>query len=291
MTSLPPGLSAEPIIPSTSPGSPKCSMLLCEITTSKHRASVSSYATRNSVLPSSPRRPALARACSIARRSRSTPTTRRAPPCASASACRPLPHPKSSTSRSLTISSNRGTKRRRPASDSSSSSSSSRCSSAPTLAGSRDSASSSLSAIPMRAPEKRRSELGSKHASGRAIGRYSEQRREGVDDQPGQAADERAVDADELQVAPDRELDAARGGVGVPAVHRLRYQARDLVLVALEQHERDLQHPVVDLLHQRLVGQHGTAERRQRALDRLGRVPVGLLGVAHERVLRVAPER
>src|SRR5829696_5528717 len=46
------------------------------------------------------------------------------------------------------------------------------------------------------------------------------QRRDQIDQHAGEAADDRAVDADELQIAADRQLDAARSELRIPCRNR-----------------------------------------------------------------------
>ena len=56
-----------------------------------------------------------------------------------------------------------------------------------------------------------------------------------MDEEADEATDDGAVDADELQVAPDERLDAIRRVLGVPALDRRGDEGRDLVAVTRDE--------------------------------------------------------
>src|SRR6476469_1378469 len=58
--------------------------------------------------------------------------------------------------------------------------------------------------------------------------------RDGVDQHPHQAADDGAVDADELQVAADVQLDPAGGLLAVPALDGVRDHRGQLTAVTVD---------------------------------------------------------
>src|SRR5690606_611001 len=76
--------------------------------------------------------------------------------------------------------------------------------------------------------------------------RSADQLADGVDEQPDQATDDGAVDADELQVTADLELDAVGGVAGVPPGHGRGDHVADLALRALDQLDRGRRDPAVD---------------------------------------------
>src|SRR3569623_1469766 len=61
--------------------------------------------------------------------------------------------------------------------------------------------------------------------------RLSERGGQEVDRDPDEAADQRAVDPDELQVAPDRVLDPVGDRARVPPAHGFRNELHDLPAV------------------------------------------------------------
>ena len=91
--------------------------------------------------------------------------------------------------------------------------------------------------------------------------RRSEQRlADGVDRQAGEPADDRAVDADELQVTADLQLDAPRRVGAVPALDGRGDEVGDLTAVVLDDvGERPLD-PVLELRLQLDVGGQALAE-------------------------------
>jgi hypothetical protein len=88
-----------------------------------------------------------------------------------------------------------------------------------------------------------------------------------VDHEPGEPADERAVDADELQVATDGQLDAAARFVGVPLLDRGGDEVGDLVPAGVDDVARRGFDPRVDLVGERGVGRDAGSERRGRPSD------------------------
>jgi hypothetical protein len=70
---------------------------------------------------------------------------------------------------------------------------------------------------------------------------------DGVDDEPGEPADDGAVDADELQVAADLGLDALGGLCRVPALDRRRDELADLAGRLGDQRRGKRDDPLVDL--------------------------------------------
>ena len=68
--------------------------------------------------------------------------------------------------------------------------------------------------------------------------------------QPDQPADQRAVDADELEVAPDRAFHAVGQRRRVPAAYRLAHQLHDLVAIARGDADGGAAGEAVDLLLQ-----------------------------------------
>ena len=89
-----------------------------------------------------------------------------------------------------------------------------------------------------------------------------------IDNESGQPADQRAVDTDELQVAADRQLDALRGGLGIPLGDGIA-SARRFRRGSGRPVRRDVDHPFVDLGHERFVLLHRAAEGHQCARDRI----------------------
>src|SRR6185503_17825872 len=82
----------------------------------------------------------------------------------------------------------------------------------------------------------------------------------GVDHDAGEATDHRAVDADELEVAADLQLDATAGVVGVPLLDGGGDQVGHLVAVLLDQVVDGPFDPAVDLGPQLGIGLDGVAE-------------------------------
>jgi hypothetical protein len=86
---------------------------------------------------------------------------------------------------------------------------------------------------------------------------------DGVDGEAGEAADHRSVDADELEVASDLELDASTGLGGIPPLDGRRDQFGDLSLVVLGNVEHEPFDPTIDLGAQLVVHAEATAGRRE----------------------------
>ena len=95
-----------------------------------------------------------------------------------------------------------------------------------------------------------------------------EQLRNQVQGQAGQAADQRPVDADELEVSPDRELHATRGMVRVPGGHRQRDEFADVILVALDHEDRDVDDRLVQPFDQLRIALHVRREGGDAPLHR-----------------------
>src|SRR6185503_793317 len=63
-----------------------------------------------------------------------------------------------------------------------------------------------------------------------------------VQGQTGKATDHGTIEADVLQVAPDRELDATDQHVDVPGLHLIGDEAADAALLALDEIGQDPHH-------------------------------------------------
>src|SRR6188472_1588700 len=74
-----------------------------------------------------------------------------------------------------------------------------------------------------------------------------------VDEQPGEAADHRPVDPDELEIATDLQLDAPRRLGRIPPRDGRGDELADLVPRLLGELAGGRDHPLVDLALQRLV--------------------------------------
>ncbi len=107
----------------------------------------------------------------------------------------------------------------------------------------------------------------------------------------GQPADDRAVDADELEVAPDLQLHLARRGVGVPPLDRAGDHVADLVAVVVDHVADGAHHPVVDLALQLLVDRQPLAEAAQARRHAEPELAVLVAGGGDHRPLRLAPQR
>src|SRR5918995_3088470 len=68
-----------------------------------------------------------------------------------------------------------------------------------------------------------------------------------VDREAGERADHRAVDADELQIASDLQLELLGGLTRVPALDGLGDDPGDLAAVVAHDVGRGIRHPLVDL--------------------------------------------
>ena len=88
-----------------------------------------------------------------------------------------------------------------------------------------------------------------------------------VERKPDEAADERAVDADELQIRADVELDAPRRRLRVPTLDGFRNDLAQGVAIIVDDVEQHLLEPVVELRCQRGVGSQPRAERADLALQ------------------------
>ncbi len=81
-----------------------------------------------------------------------------------------------------------------------------------------------------------------------------------MDRHADEAADQRTVDADELEVAADCAFDTVGDGAGVPAAHGFRHQPDDLVAVAVGDADRGAAGEAVDLaLEAGIVAQRAEA--------------------------------
>src|SRR5690242_14380027 len=117
------------------------------------------------------------------------------------------------------------------------------------------------------------------------------QPRDQIDQHSGQPTDKRSIVSDELQITPDRQLDALGRDLRIPAAHRLRNQVCNIVLIPGDEEHRSFDDEVVDLLHQLRILEHGFAEYVERALDRAPLRALLVLGITDERRTRVVPER
>ena len=110
-----------------------------------------------------------------------------------------------------------------------------------------------------------------------------------VDQDARDPADDRAVHADELEVAAHLELDLAGGLGGVPAAHRVRDQSGQLGSVVRHKVGGDTLQPAVHLGPQlRVVAEPG-AQRLQALADPGAQLAGGVLGSGQQQVLRRRP--
>src|SRR2546425_3241501 len=98
--------------------------------------------------------------------------------------------------------------------------------------------------------------------------------RDDVDRQPDQSTHERPVDAHELEVSADGQLEPPRRGRRIPAGHGLRDEAPDLLPVAFHDRGREVDGQVVDLSEQAPVCQQRGPELAEAALQWPGRSAV-----------------
>src|ERR1700681_3714735 len=85
--------------------------------------------------------------------------------------------------------------------------------------------------------------------------------------QTGQAADQSAVEADVLQVAPDGELDAADQHVDIPRLDLVGDEAPDAALLALHKVGKYTHHAAVDLSADRRVARKLTTDFDQHGFE------------------------
>ncbi len=112
-----------------------------------------------------------------------------------------------------------------------------------------------------------------------------------MDHDAGQPADDGAVDADELEVAPDLQLHLARRGVGVPALDGAGDHVADLVAIVVDHVTDAAQDPVVDLALELLVDRQPLAEAAQTRRDADPQLAVFVAGGGDHRPLRLSPQR
>ncbi len=93
------------------------------------------------------------------------------------------------------------------------------------------------------------------------------QQRHTIDHQPGQPAHHCAVDADELKIAANLQLDLIAGYVGVPFAHRMRNQLAKLVAILLAGVDNQALHPAIDFVGQQIVAQQQLTELAHAVLD------------------------
>src|SRR5690606_7735971 len=110
-----------------------------------------------------------------------------------------------------------------------------------------------------------------------------------MDSQADQATNKRAVDADELQVAPHRILEPVRDRAGIPAAHRLRYQLDDLSAVAGREGDGGAADEAVNLPLKICVGLEGMAELRQSAAYLAAQGRIGVTRHVDQRVAKPLP--
>jgi hypothetical protein len=109
-----------------------------------------------------------------------------------------------------------------------------------------------------------------------ALSRSVEQQGDGVDGDAGQRADDSAVDADELQVAPGEQLHLTSGLGAVPPVDDVPDQRRELRAVLLDRpHDRALEHRLEPLLQLGVLG-HPLGEPHERGREPRGQRSVGI---------------
>ncbi len=89
--------------------------------------------------------------------------------------------------------------------------------------------------------------------------------RAGIDDHADATADQRAVDADELQIAANRLFHLVGDGIGIPAAHGFGNQLHDLVAMGLGQPGNRAAQGGVQPRLQRVVTFDAVAKRYQRA--------------------------
>src|SRR5262245_24360056 len=93
--------------------------------------------------------------------------------------------------------------------------------------------------------------------------------------QSGQAADHGTVEANILQVAPHRELDATDQHVDVPRLHLIGDEAADTALLALHEIGEDAHHAAVDLRPDGGVAGKLAADLDQHGLELAPHLAVG----------------
>ena len=97
-----------------------------------------------------------------------------------------------------------------------------------------------------------------------------------VDEQADKAADQGAVDADILEVAPDRAFEPVRDRAGVPAAHRLGDQLDDAVAIRGDEADRGAARELVDRRLEAGLGLQRLAELAQRLAELAGERRVGI---------------
>jgi len=95
----------------------------------------------------------------------------------------------------------------------------------------------------------------------------SDQGRKSVNHQPGESADDRAVDADELQVATNVEFDAFGRLFAIPPIDSLGDDRRHFAAIVVDHVGRKIRQHRIETQTQRFIGQEPLAKRNQ-FLDR-----------------------
>ena len=99
-----------------------------------------------------------------------------------------------------------------------------------------------------------------------------------MDDEPDQGTHNRAVDADELEVAAHLELDTAAGFVGVPALDGARDDVGHLALGLLDGIANDAFGPLIDGRSELRVGAELLTGLADGALESASQLGVGIVG-------------
>ena len=106
-----------------------------------------------------------------------------------------------------------------------------------------------------------------------------------MDREPGEATDDGAVDADELEISADLELDAVSGVLGIPAFNGVGDQGANLAPAGFGQVHHDGFEPCVDLgLKVRVIDQP-VGEGRDGVGDATTDVGIGVSGRAAKSTL------
>ena len=97
--------------------------------------------------------------------------------------------------------------------------------------------------------------------------------RHAEDDQPDEPADQRAVDADILQVAADLQLDAFDQRLGIPVLHHLADEGGDLGPARRDRAQESDTEPAVDTFTDALIRREPLTRAQQSSvLDRAASV-------------------
>ena len=104
-----------------------------------------------------------------------------------------------------------------------------------------------------------------------------------------QPADDRPVETNILQVAPDIDLQLVDNGLRVPLPYRLRHQPRNVLAMPRRKLHQQSAQPHIQRLAHMLLAQQSGAHICQRVLHPRPQASVGTRAVASERRLELNP--